>query len=321
MKTLTSCPFCGGAIVERYSGLEDRLDTTTDTFTVDECVNCKVGILNPRPVGDVSRFYPPNYLSGEGSADDSTGKRFDPERWYRYNQYRFDFKLLERASAVEIGSASSYLDIGCGSGERVAFAAGRGCQRARGVDKFDFAKDSSRRMDRLINSEILDFRPTEKFQVVSLFHVLEHVEDPEKVLAHIRENILAKDGELIVQVPNYASLETKMFKRRWYCLDAPRHLWHFNVGALANMLERAGYGVQMSFQLNASFHPVSVLPSINRELDIQRIWVKRSRGRAYVTCMTLLWAALTVLAVPVVVVENLLKRASMLTIVAAAKSS
>ena len=316
MRTLTSCPFCGGVIVEKYAGLEDRLETTTETFSVGECAACRVGILNPRPTGDLSRFYPSNYLSGEPQAGQAFDRRVDLEKWYRYNQYKYDFKLLERASGVRLKNASSYIDIGCGSGERVAFAADQGCTRASGVDEFDFAKSSSRATVSLVNSEILDFKPSEKFQVGSLFHVLEHLENPEEVLVHIRENILADGGELVVQVPNYASLETRIFRRRWYSLDVPRHLWQFNAEALVKLLRQTGYTVQRSYQLNAPLHPVSILPSIYRELDIQRIWVKRARGDAHTTFMTMMWGGLTILAVPLVVVQNMLRRSSMLTIVA-----
>ncbi len=316
MRTLTNCPFCGGAIVGKFSGLEDRLETTTETFSVGECVACRVGMLNPRPVGDLSRFYPSNYLSGEPQTGQAFNRGFDLEKWYRYNQYRYDFKLLQRASGVELKSASSYIDIGCGSGERVTFAADQGCQRASGVDKFDFAKSSSKASVSLINSEILDFKPSEKFQVGSLFHVLEHLENPEEVLVHIRENILAEGGKLVVQVPNYGSLERRVFGGRWYSLDVPRHLWQFNVEVLVKLLRRSGYTVQASYQLNAPLHPVSILPSLNRELDIQRIWVKRARGGTQTTFMTIMWAGLTIMAVPVVVVQNMLRRSSMLTVVA-----
>jgi len=317
MTTLTSCPFCGGAIVDKYSELEDRLDTTTETFSLSECVGCKVGMLNPRPDGDFLKFYPTNYLSGEIRSVESDDKKMDLEKWYRYNQYRYDFRLFERASGLRIRNASSYIDIGCGSGERVAFAADEGCQNAWGVDKFDFAKISPKKNGHLINSEILDFKPNEKFQVGSLFHVLEHLENPEEVLVHIRENMLAEGGELLVQVPNFGSLEAKMFKQKWFSLDVPRHLWQFNSAALARMLERSGYTVQRCYQLNAPLHPVSIVPSIYRELDIQRIWVNSSRGGVQRKLMTILWAGLTLAAVPVVVVSNMLRTSSMLTIVAA----
>lgn len=316
-RSLPACPFCGGRLTSRYNGIRDRLETTPETFAVDECADCRAGVLNPAPVGDVSAFYPEHYLSAaDGPAPPQGG--FDLEKWYRYNQYRFDFKLLERATGVSLGETASYLDLGCGSGERVAYAGERGCARTIGVDKFDFAKRTARREVELVNSDILEFVPSVKFDVVSLFHVLEHLEEPAPVLAHIRNEIIAPGGHLIIQVPNYGSLERRWFRARWFGLDAPRHYWHFNQTAIRRLLGAHGYRVVAVHRRNAALHPVSIAPSINRDVDVQRIWVRGGAGAGYRSAMTLLWAALTVLTMPLSMAESLIGQASMLTVVAAA---
>lgn len=315
MKKFSECPLCGGSIIKRYSGLRDRLDTTKKQFTIWECTKCGLGFLNPMPVGDASQFYPTNYLSGETESDDSAGK-MDVERWYRYNQYRYDFDLLKSASGTTLKDVESYVDIGCGSGERVAFAEQQGCLSAFGVDKFDFAKNATKKETRIINSEIMDFKPKSKFEVASLFHVLEHLEDPHSALRHIGKHILKKDGYIILQVPNYQALERYIFKNRWFSFDVPRHLWQFNERALADVLSKEGFEIKAIFKTNAPLHPVTVVPSINRELDIQRIWVKRSRGNFYVKFMTLLWVGVTALTIPFTIFQNLLNRSSMLTVIA-----
>ncbi|MFZ0044043.1 MAG: class I SAM-dependent methyltransferase [Solirubrobacteraceae bacterium] len=313
----TNCPFCYGDIEHRFKGIADRLQTTSQTFAVDECVTCQAGMLNPAPAGDVSRFYPPHYLSGEGS-EPTQSRRFDLERWYRYNQYRYDFKLLEMATGTSIGSTASYVDLGCGSGERVTFAADQGCPRTVGVDKFDFAKSAAQRRADLVNSDLLDFAPDERFRTVSMFHVLEHLPDPVRILAHIKNRVLEPGGDLIVQVPNYGSLEARCFRGRWVGLDAPRHYWHFNGEVLRRLLTEQGYVVRAVYQRNAPLHPVTIVSSLFPSLDVQRIWVNRSRGAAYLRRMMALWAALTVLSIPLCVLENLAGRASMLTVVASA---
>ncbi len=318
MKTFKRCPFCGSKIVNKYSGLRDRFDTTSKTFSVSECTSCKAGLLNPMPTGDVSQFYPTNYLSGEDQAEEKSGG-FDFEKWYRYNQYKYDFKLLRQASGLTFKNAESYIDVGSGSGERITFAREQGCSKAFGVDKFDFAKNQSKQEAKIINSEIIDYKPSNKFQIASLFHVLEHVENPEEILAHIKKSILAKDGYLIVQVPNYGSFERHLFKSKWFSFDVPRHIWQFNEQSLTNMLKHAGYKIEATYQSNAPLHPVTIVPSINRELDIQRIWVNHSRGNWYKRFMTAVWGALTILTIPMTIIQNIFKRSSMLTVVASNK--
>ena len=313
-RRLPACPFCGGAIGLRYAGVIDRLQTTSEEFSVFECSLCRAGVLNPAPIGDVSSFYPDFYLSEAGAGPDQGG--IDLERWYRYNQYDFDFGLLGHVTGSGPGAMASYLDLGCGSGERVAYAAERGCGRAVGVDKFDFAKTSAREGVEIVNSEILDFAPEDRYAVVSLFHVLEHLENPAEVLGHVRNILLAADGQLIIQVPNYASLERHCFGARWFGLDAPRHYWQFTGAAISHLLNAQGFRVDAVYARNAALHPVSIASSLCREADVQRIWVRRDQGPGYRRAMTLLWMGLTVLTMPLGIVQSLLGRGSMLTVVA-----
>jgi SAM-dependent methyltransferase len=315
-KKWKACPFCDGSIYKKYTGLKDRLFTTNKTFSVYECSNCHAALLNPAPTGkEVSSFYPDFYLSGEETSQNVV-TRFDLEKWYRYNQYRYDFELLERPTGLEVDDISSYLDIGCGSGERVTYASEHGCERSVGVDKFDFAKSKSKQEIEIINSEILDYKPKTKFQVASLFHVLEHLENPQEILAHIRNNILSTNGHLIIQVPNYSSLERKIFNGRWFGLDVPRHFWDFNQEALCKLLEQSGYKVEAAYQLNAPLHPVTIAPSLIRDLDVQRIWVNSSYGNWRKKVMKVLWIVMTVATIPLTIIQNLLNRSSMLTVVA-----
>ncbi len=316
MKNFKACPFCGGKLYEKYSGLRDRLDTTTNTFSVSECTNCEAALLNPMPIGDVSSIYPSNYLSGEKAPKSQSFGRFDLEKWYRYNQYKYDFKLFKRASGLSIKNAKSYLDIGCGSGERVAFVKDQGCKKSSGVDKFDFAKENFKYKLTIINSGVLDYSPREKFQTASLFHVMEHVENPREILEHIRTKILLKGGYLLIQVPNYDSLERRVFKRKWFCFDAPRHIWQFNQKALTDMLNGVGYKVNGCYKTNAPLHPVTIVPSLSRELDIQRIWVNCSHGIWYRKAMTIAWSVMTIVTIPLTLIQNVFRSSSMLTIVA-----
>jgi 2-polyprenyl-3-methyl-5-hydroxy-6-metoxy-1,4-benzoquinol methylase len=317
MKKIKDCPFCGGRVNQKFSGLEDRLFTTERTFNVGECQSCGVGMLNPMPTGDASMYYPTNYLSAEeAKVEANTTKKFDLEKWYRYNQYSYDFGLMAKASGIHLKDAESYLDIGCGSGERVTFAAEQGCANTHGVDKFDFAKNKSKQEVKLISSEITNYKPTKKYQVASMFHVLEHVENPHEVLTHIYKNILDSGGNLVIQVPNYESLEKNIFKSRWFSFDVPRHLWQYNENALTRMLEETGYSITGVYKTNAPLHPVTFVPSLFRELDVQRIWVNKKHGIMYKQFMTMLWAGFTLLTIPFNIFQNIIHRASMLTVIA-----
>lgn len=317
--THTSCVLCDGSLRRRYDEIPDRLGTSLRTYELDECTACGLGLINPAPSGDLSAYYPANYLSqeesGNGSDEEPTGALSRLERVYRYNQYRFDFGLLRKATGVDVATAGSYVDIGCGSGERVTYVADQGCARAVGVDRYKFGKSASRRAVELVNSEIVAFRPAERFDVVSMFHVLEHVEDPVGILRHLRDAVISADGVLVVQVPNYGAVERRLFGRRWFGLDAPRHLFQFDAATARTAVESAGFEVLAVARVNASLHPVTLVPSAFPALDVQRIWVRPGSRRTKVA-LQLLWAAVTMVAIPFAWVQNLTRNASMLTVIA-----
>src|SRR5207248_758081 len=82
----------------------------------------------------------------------------------------------------------------------------------------------------------------ESFDVITMWHALEHVHDPLDVLRQARR-LLAPGGKLVVAVPNIDSLPFRWFGHAWYGLDLPRHLTHFSAWTLKLMLQRAGFGV------------------------------------------------------------------------------
>jgi len=78
------------------------------------------------------------------------------------------------------------------------------------------------------------------FDVVTLFHVLEHLPDPGTALLVVR-SLLRAEGVLVAQVPNVDSYQARLFGRRWYGLDVPRHVVNFTAQSLARLLARCGF--------------------------------------------------------------------------------
>ncbi|MCW2787356.1 MAG: Methyltransferase type 11 [Marmoricola sp.] len=317
IRTHLACPLCGGGLRVRYPDLPDRFETSVAPWRLDECSGCGLGMINPAPAGDQSCYYPSSYLSQEGDASGPVagGLLSRLERSYRFDQYRYDFRLLAAASGVDVARSASYLDVGCGSGERVEYAAGLGVPHAVGIDRYRFAKQLPRANAELVTSEIVDFRPEERFAVVSMFHVLEHVEEPVAVLRHLGEHVVAEDGVLIVQVPNYGSAERRLFGRRWFGMDAPRHLFQFDERTVRRACEEAGLDVVAVRKANAPLHPVTLVPSLLPALDVQRIWVRPGRAWRKVIVQAL-WALATAVAIPVAWLQQVTGNASMLTVVA-----
>ena len=102
------------------------------------------------------------------------------------------------------------------------------------------------------------------FDAVSLWHVLEHVDDPRAALraAHAW---LRPGGALVVGVPNLASTQALIGGPRWYHLDVPRHKTHFTATGLRTLLRAEGFTVQAERQVLLEHNPFGMWQSaVNR---------------------------------------------------------
>ena len=90
---------------------------------------------------------------------------------------------------------------------------------------------------------------SEKMDVISLFHVLEHLDDP-KLVVQLLDKYLAKDGKVVIEVPNINSLQAKIAKGNWLHLDIPNHRTHWSYNSLQNFFESHDFKVIKSSQIS-----------------------------------------------------------------------
>lgn len=130
-------------------------------------------------------------------------------------------KLVAKLSEGE----NRLLDIGAGTGAFCDIAKSKGWQ-VSGVEPNKKARTFAKQKDiQLLDS--LDHFNGQEFDVITLWHVLEHLPDLEKTIAKI-EALLKPKGTLIIAVPNYKSFDANYYKQFWAAYDVPRHLWHFS---------------------------------------------------------------------------------------------
>jgi ubiquinone/menaquinone biosynthesis C-methylase UbiE len=152
------------------------------------------------------------------------------------NYARVKSVLGEMRSAAPL----SLLDVGCGNG---MFLLG---MRQRGWQSFGteiapafHLQDQAAEFIKKGELKNIDF-PDNFFDVITMWHSLEHVNDPLGYLIKARR-ILKNDGVLVVEVPNFQSWQARFFKKNWFGLDVPRHLFHFSPKSITNFLLRAGF--------------------------------------------------------------------------------
>jgi len=208
-----------------------------DPFDLVLCRECGVAFTQPRPTPDTwSRYYPKDYYGKAGVS------RFrGPIEWV---QTQFYTARVGRIQQFNAGRPGGVLDVGCGRGFLLQEFRRRGWD-VLGTEADETAAAHAQQVLQLpvkIGAlETLNL-PTASFDVVVLWHVLEHLSDPGATLVQVRE-LLRPGGVLLVGVPNFGSVEARLCRDKWFHLDVPRHLAHFSRDSLKETLERAGLSV------------------------------------------------------------------------------
>lgn len=134
----------------------------------------------------------------------------------------------------------SLLDVGAGTGDFLLSAKRNGWS-VKGVEPNQDARLRSREKKMELERD-MESLPRTKFQVITLWHVLEHLPDLEnqiqKLVWHLEDN-----GTLIIAVPNFKSYDAEYYKEYWAAYDVPRHLWHFSRAAIESLFSQHGMKV------------------------------------------------------------------------------
>ncbi|MGB0787905.1 MAG: class I SAM-dependent methyltransferase [Marinirhabdus sp.] len=129
--------------------------------------------------------------------------------------------------------AGTVLDVGAGTGDFLNSAQQKGWG-VFGVEVNEKAKQLATLKNIKMESSLSAFK-NKTFDVITLWHVLEHIPNLGETIAQLKE-LLVKNGTLIIAVPNYNSFDAKYYKQFWAAYDVPRHLWHFSRKGLPKLL-------------------------------------------------------------------------------------
>jgi 2-polyprenyl-3-methyl-5-hydroxy-6-metoxy-1,4-benzoquinol methylase len=252
MKKLSECPVCKSEKINFYFNQIDKNIGIQGIFSSSKCSNCKAIFLNPQPTYKESgKFYPnEEYYSFNKiiKKEDSIKTRIKLGLYKIYfsNGKNIFEKIL--FSPIKFFSRGTILnkeirllDIGCGSGQFLYEMKSLGLE-VYGIEPGKFDKEENKKYNLNIkqgNIESVKYKK-EYFDMITLNHVLEHINNPNETLSCIKR-ILKEEGVLIIGVPNTNSLAFKIFKKNWYQLDIPRHLINYSESNLKLLLEEDGF--------------------------------------------------------------------------------
>ena len=254
------CPLCGAPRATELCAERDLALGVPGRFPLARCEACGLLYQNPRVRRDqLDRMYPADYPPH--ARDPDLGRvlrdRSPAVRWllartlgYAHVETR-DVGALDRVRArlrrrrvrknfpPWVGRGR-LLDVGCATGRFLQQMASVGW-RVSGIELDPVAAAKARTVtpDIAIGDPAEVTLPAKSFDVVTAFHVVEHLPDPATALRNMLA-WLAPGGLLIVEVPNFGGWGGATFGRFWSGLDFPRHLIHFTPATMRALVERCG---------------------------------------------------------------------------------
>jgi 2-polyprenyl-3-methyl-5-hydroxy-6-metoxy-1,4-benzoquinol methylase len=223
-----SCPLCNR---ENQYELFPAHSPFSDLCVI-QCNDCEMAYTYPVPTDN----FP---CKGGSEYYGSLSNKFIPalqkvrDALMKYRA-RYFFSMLKKKT-----NTPKVLDVGCAEGRLLKAFYEIGCQ-CWGIEHKDYPAS------RFMCNESITYvqgdlesveLPDRSFDLIFLWHVLEHMNNPDNVIKKIAQ-LLGDNGVLILAVPNFSGIEAKVFKRSWFHLDVPWHKYHFTKKALKYLVEK-----------------------------------------------------------------------------------
>ena len=249
---VSPCPICSAEAAVR------RFEVEAMEEKVVVCTGCGLGRFHPMPSPDRLRALYPGEYYGE------PGRKFQPliEGLVRAVGERHT-SFLSR----ELTTGARILDVGCGRGVILGALAGQGFE-VHGLEiSAEAARGADPRAEIRIAENLKDAEyRTASFDQIIIWHVLEHVNDPAGTLREAHR-ILKPGGRLIVAVPNFSSLQARCTGAAWFHLDLPRHVYHFPLPALRQLLTLTGFRVRSVHHFSLRQNPFGWIQSLMNRFE------------------------------------------------------
>lgn len=221
----TECRLCKSEELSTFLSLID--------FKLLKCSSCQIVFTDP---------FPSKTLQKEVNRELYGRQMVQNEYWEKLPQLKRRVKKIV-TELQKFKKTGKLLDIGCGFGLFLKMAKEVGF-KVYGVEMEKETVKAAQEKFGLKNIspksvEKIDF-PERYFDVITLFDILEHLENPEVILKKLKR-LLKPDGLLVIQSPNIESIMFKLTKKKWNWLLAPNHLYHFTPKSLTSLLKDSGF--------------------------------------------------------------------------------
>lgn len=231
----TICPSCSSAAIKKSFNTIDYT-VSGESFEIWQCDECSLRFTQNIPGQDsVGRYYQSDdYIS---HTDTNKGVI---NRLYRTVRRFTLVRKRNTINRITNRSSGTLLDLGAGTG---AFASvmQRSGWTVSALEPDEQARRKAAELYglQLADSSTLFKLEADKFDVITLWHVIEHVHSLHHYLAQLKK-VLKPGGTIFIAVPNYTSFDAGSYKQFWAAYDTPRHLYHFSPIAMQQLLQKHG---------------------------------------------------------------------------------
>lgn len=236
-----ACYGCGGESRRDFLTAQDDLTGKPGTFRFVTCLDCGLVYQCPRlHLSKIAAYYDDDYVSHRKRTDWGLLTPLYERAMSAHD--RAKVALVRRH--VELSARSEVLDVGSGSGTFLQRVRAETGARVTGVDFKDLShlpwyRDVDFRRGLFYEQDL----PRGGFDLVTLWHFLEHCYDPRRTLDTARDLLREGTGRLVIEVPRLDSVSFRLFRGRWPGLQAPQHTVLFTKEQLLRFVREAGLEV------------------------------------------------------------------------------
>ena len=222
--TAVNCPICKKTESNYYSSTNALMhEPNNEVYIFNVCNNCEaVFLTNPVTSERLERYYTDNYLPYRGPAAWGKYSSFVANSQKKTDSNRVNFvkKYLKKNNANNL----NVLDVGCGNPSFLELLQQNSKVNCTGIDFSDSGwKGKNYPNIELKKVSIEDYMTDKQFDVITLWHYLEHDYNPIQTIETLY-NCLKHGGKLIIEVPDYKSISAKIQKSYWQGWHSPRHI-------------------------------------------------------------------------------------------------
>ena len=247
------CEYCSNQTNYYSSNIDSFTGEKFDIYFCNHCLIAKTDLDNNF---DFTPYYPKNYYGHDGKKFNILFESIIS--FSRHYRSLYCYRLFNRNDV-------KLLDVGCGKGQFIHFLKKKGWSVYGTEFSLTSAEAAKKKVGDdaiFVNNDLDELKNINiNFNIITLWHVLEHLKNPKKLANLIDEKLINK-GFVVIEVPNFDSLQCFIDKNNWIHLECPRHVTHFTKKSLFNLFDNKKFKIIKSSTFSVEYGFYGMLQSL-----------------------------------------------------------